>query len=270
MPIPRRRSLPLPALLTLSALIAATSLALGCGHATPDPEGDVARATDLSTRLATGARSEADKARDAGRRPAAVVTFLGIREGMHVMDVLAAGGYYTEVLSEAVGPEGRVYAQNIDFLLKMRDGANDKAMTARLADDRLPNVIRLDAEFDALGLPPGRLDAALTALNMHDVIDGRGEEAAQAVLLAIRQTLRPGGILGVIDHAGVPGEDAKNEELHRIDEARVVAALERAGYRVEATSDLLRHPEDDRSQFVFAPGMRGATDRFVIRARKPE
>jgi len=254
----------------LPSLFVAGALALACSHAGPDPESDHAKTTDLATRLATGDRSDAEKARDVGRRPAAVVTFLGIEEGMKVMDVLASGGYYTDVLAEAVGPAGRVYAQNIAAVLKFRNGANDKAMTARLANGRLPNVVRLDAEFDALGVEPGRLDAALTALNIHDVIDGRGEDVAHAVLMAVRATLAPGGVLGVIDHAGNPGEDEKNKELHRIDEARVVAALERAGFEIEATSDVLRHPEDDRTKMVFARDIRGATDRFVIRARKPE
>ena len=231
--------------------------------------GSLACATgpDLATRLTTGSRSEADKARDAGRQPAAVIEFLGIESGMKVMDLIAASGYYTEVLSEAVGPEGHVYAQNPAFVLKFREGANDKAMTARLAGNRLPNVERLDREIDDLGLAPNSLDAVITALNFHDVYNGSGPEAANAMLVAVRNVLRPGGVLGLIDHAGNLGAD--NEKLHRIEESKAVAAAEKAGFIVEATSDVLRHPEDDRTRFVFAEGMRGATDRFVLRLRKP-
>jgi predicted methyltransferase len=223
-------------------------------------------ADDLAKRLAEGDRSSADKARDAGRQPAEVITFLGIEAGMTVMDLIAAGGYYTEVLSEAVGPKGHVYAQNGDFVLKIRDGANDKAMRARLANDRLPNVERLDREIEDLTLD-GTLDAVLTALNFHDIYNGGGAEAANKMLLKIRKALRPGGVLGLIDHAGDPKAD--NEKLHRIDEAMVVEAAKAAGFVVEASSELLRHPEDDRTQFVFAKGLRGATDRFVLRLRKP-
>ena len=107
---------------------------------------------DLATRLASGDRSAEDKARDAGRQPAQVLAFLGARPGMTALDVIAAGGWYSEVLAEAVGPTGRVYAQNPAVVLKFRDGANDKALTARLANDRLPNVVRWDREFADLGL----------------------------------------------------------------------------------------------------------------------
>lgn len=223
-------------------------------------------APDLAARLESGNRSEADKARDAGRQPAAVVTFLGIERGMTVVDLLAAGGYYTEVLSEAVGPDGRVYAHNTEFLLKMRDGANEKAMTTRLAGDRLPNVERLDREISDLGLAEESVDAVLTALNFHDIYNGRGPEAAQNVLRAVHAVLTPHGVLGIVDHAGKPGGD--NEKLHRIDEAKVIEAVQQAGFIVEATSDVLRHPEDDRTRSVFAKGLRGATDRFVLKLRK--
>ncbi len=242
----------------LAALILAL-VAVGCaGNAS------------LATRLASGTRSIEDKARDAGRRPAQVVTFMGIESGMTVMDLLAAGGYYTEVLAEAVGPDGVVYAQNIDFVLKMRDGINDKALSARLANGRLPNVKRLDREFDDLGLAPESVDVVFTALNLHDIIDGRGPEATTAVLAAVHEVLVPGGILAVIDHAGDPGKDALNKKLHRIDEARVTEAIEAAGFAIEARSGVLRNVDDDRTTMVFAPSIRGRTDRFVLRARKSD
>ena len=221
---------------------------------------------ELTTRLQAGSRAAKDKARDAGRNPAAVVTFLGIQPGMTVVDLIAAGGYYTEVLSVAVGLGGQVYAQNNEFVLKMREGANDRAMTARLANGRLPNVERLDREMNDLGLEPGSVDAAVTALNFHDIYNGRGPEATAAFLGSVYEILAPGGAFGVIDHAGGVGDDA---ELHRIDEALAIEAVKSAGFVVEARSDVLRNPDDDRTRGVFAPGLRGQTDRFVLRLRKP-
>jgi predicted methyltransferase len=220
----------------------------------------------LTAALARPDRPAADRARDAGRKPAEVIAFLGIAPGMTVIDLIAAGGYYTDVLSAAVGPTGKVYAQNTEYVLKMREGANEKAMTARLAGNRLPNVERLDRETSELGLAPGSLDAAVTALNFHDIYNGRGTEAAAGFLKAVFVALKPGGLLGLIDHSGGVGND---EELHRIDEARVSAAAKAAGFAVEAGSDILRNPDDDRSKNVFAPEIRGKTDRFVLLLRKP-
>jgi predicted methyltransferase len=240
-------------LLALLAIVFLASPSLAAGDA-------------LSSRLQSGTRSDTDKARDAGRNPAAVVAFLGIEPGMTVIDLLAAGGYYTEVLAEAVGAKGRVYAQNTTFLLEMRDGVNQKAMTARLADGRLPNVMRLDREINQLGLDAASVDVVLTALNFHDIYNGRGPEAAQTVLAVIHNLLAADGVLAIIDHRGNAGAD--NEKLHRIDEAKVIAAAKQAGFVVEATSAVLNHPEDDRTRFVFAEGMRGATDRFVLKLRK--
>jgi predicted methyltransferase len=221
----------------------------------------------LAAALARPDRPAEDRARDAGRKPADVIAFLGIEPGMTVVDLVAAGGYYTEVLSLAVGPVGKVYAQNNEFVLKIRDGVNDKALTARLEGGRLPNVVRLDREVSDLGLAPASLDAALTALNFHDIYNGRGQEAAEGFLKAVFAVLKPGGVLGLIDHSG--SRDGDDTELHRIDEPLVDAAVEAAGFQIEARSDLLRNPDDDRSKNVFAPEIRGRTDRFLLRLRKP-
>ena len=216
--------------------------------------------------LAESDRSQADRDRDAGRMPADVLVFLGIEPGMEVLDLIAAGGWYTEVLSVAVGSKGRVYAQNPEVVLKMREGANDKALTARLADDRLPNVVRLDQALGALDIAPGSLDAAITALNFHDIYNGRGTDAARAFLTDVMALLEPGGIFGIIDHSGGVGDDKK---LHRIDEVLVEQAVQDAGFEITDKSDLLRNPADNRKESVFAPDIRGKTDRFILRLRKP-
>lgn len=225
-------------------------------------------ADDLAARLATGGRSDADKARDADRKPAQVIAFLGIEPGMTVIDLIAAGGWYTEVLAEAVGPTGKVYAQNTAFTLQFREGANDKAMTARLADGRLPNVERLDREIAELGLAPGSVDAAITALNFHDIHNGGGPAAASAFLAAVFSLLEPGGVFGIIDHVGVTGLD--NEKLHRIEPKTVEDLARAAGFVLEGRSKLLANPADDHTRNVFDEGLRGRTDRFLFKLRKPK
>ena len=242
-----------------SALLSAMLLAPTTGHAAPT-------ASDVSARLEAGSRSAEDRARDADRRPAEVIAFFEVAPGMTVIDLIAAGGWYTEVLALAVGAEGKVYAQNTRFVLEMRGGVNDRAMTARLAGGRLPNVVRLDREMSDLGIESGSIDAAVTALNFHDIYNGRGPEAAETFLGSVYDLLKPGGVLGIVDHAGGVDDDT---ELHRIDEAQVVEVAKRAGFEIEATSPALRHPEDDRTRGVFSPGLRGKTDRFVLRLRKP-
>lgn len=228
--------------------------------ATADQHGALARA------LAESSRTDADKARDAGRNPAGVLTFLGIGDGMTVMDVIAAGGYYTEVLSIAVGQSGTVYAQNPPAVLRFRDGANDKAMTARLSDDRLPNVVRIDADITETGVASASLDAAITALNLHDVYN-RDPEQAVGLLTTIRSLLRPGGVLGVIDHQGNPGAD--NASLHRMEKAQAIEVAQQAGFEVAGDSDLLANPDDDHTQGVFGPDVRGKTDRFLLKLVNP-
>lgn len=232
------------------------------------PWADAAEGADaLRAELDNADRPEADKARDDGRKPADVVTFLGFEQGMTVMDVIAAGGYYTGVLSVVVGEDGTVYAQNPPSVLKYRDGANDKALTERLANDRLPNVVRLDQDLDEVDVDPGSLDGAITALNFHDVYNS-DPEAAVDMLRTIRDLLKPGGVLGVIDHIGEPGAD--NAELHRVEKEKAVEAAQQAGFEIAGDSDLLRNPDDDHTEMVFAPGVRGETDRFLLKLVKPD
>lgn len=250
----RRRTFGQGNILLIIAASLAANAALGAHHT-------------LAERIATDTRSEADRARDAGRKPAEVLEFLGVEAGMDVIDVMAAGGWYTEVLAHAVGEEGSVAAQNPDWILAFRDGANDKALAARLEGDRLPNVHRLDKNFDELGAGDGPYDVALSALNFHDVYNREGRDATIAMLERIRAVLEPGGVFGIIDHAGDTGAD--NASLHRIEKSLVVDAAEAAGFIVEAESDVLSADSDDRTQMVFAEGLRGQTDRFVLELRKP-
>ena len=223
-------------------------------------------AADLAEDLAAPSRSEDDRARDASRKPAEVIAFLGIEPGMTVMDLVASGGWYTEVLSLAVGDGGTVYAQNPPMMLAFRDGYYDKAITARLEGDRLPNVVRLDRDLVDTGLAPGSLDAAITALNFHDIHNGMGEEAASGFLIAVKGLLKPGGVLGLIDHYGEPGND--NNALHRLDVATALPLIEGTGFEV-TSSEILRSASDDYTKMVFDEAVRGKTDRLLLRLMKP-
>ena len=223
----------------------------------------------LSAALSNSAsRADADKARDAGRKPAYVVDFLGIDEGMTVIDLIAAAGYYTEVLSHAVGASGKVYMQNPPASLTGERGTRTAgAIDARLANNRLANVERLEKDFSDLGLAANSIDAAILALEMHEMTNADTDSRTTEFLAALYTVLKPGAVLGIIEHSSNPAND--NRALHRGNESVTRAAAEAAGFTIAATSDLLRNPDDDRSKMVFDSSIRGKTDRFILRLQKP-
>ncbi len=221
-------------------------------------------AARLTQALNNPDRPEADKARDASRQPVQVLDFLGLQEGMTALDVMASTGWYTEVLSHAVGPQGTVLMQNSPQSLGMRN--TEAGVQARLANNRLPNVRRVDRGMDDLGIAAGSVDFALTALNFHDLYNGN-PAAAQAMLAAVRATLKSGGILGIIDHRGNTGAD--NAALHRITLDEVAQAVTEAGFVIAGVSDILHAADDPRTSGPFDASLGRNTDRLVIRAMKP-
>ncbi len=250
-----------------SALLVLAACSKSGQEGPPAAEPKAEAPADLSILLANSSRSAEDRARDAGRKPAAVIEFLGIKPGMRVLDVIAAGGWYTEVLALTVGPDGHVVAQNPQVILEMRDGANEKALSARLAGNRLPNVSRMNSGFENICSVAGTFDAAITAMNFHDIYNSRGPEAALSTLQAIYTALKPGGIFAIIDHVGVA--DADNAALHRIEKSLAIETAKSAGFVVEGDANILASTSDDHTQGVFAEGIRGNTDRFLLKFVKP-
>ena len=146
----------------------------------------------IRTALASPERSTTNRDWDAARKPVETVQFVGIKTGMTVVDVFAVGGWFTEVLSAAVGPTGKVYAQNPDFFLR-REGFID---SEKELHERLGNVEAVHGDLpDGIA---GQADAAITALNLHDMYNSQGGEAAAiGMLKGIYDALKPGGVLGV-------------------------------------------------------------------------
>ena len=225
-----------------------------------------ARADDLADRvnaaLASPQRPAGERDRDDARKPVQVLEFLGVRAGMTVVDILAAGGWYDEVLSAAVGPQGKVYSQNTERF-KERVG---QAQQARA--DRLGNVELLyTKDMTDFGLD-GTADAAITALNVHDAYIFGGEQGALDFFKGAYKALKPGGVLGVIDHIGIAGQD--NKKLHRIPVATVRKLITDSGFIIEAESDILHNPNDDHTRFIRDPSLHRDTDRMLIKAVKPK
>ncbi len=250
---------------TLAATLACTSMESG----SPRFESKAsAGGGNLAAALASANRPAEDKGRDADRKPAELMEFFGVKPGMTTVDIIALGGYVTEVLSVAVGPKGKVYAQNPPLALQLREGMYAKALTERLANNRLPNVVRVDGDLPAAAqIPPGSVDVAITAMNYHDV---RNMNPANGVafLKAVYSMLKPGGVFGVTDHVGNDGAD--NAALHRIPKHFLIEDAKAAGFVVEAESDILAHAADDHTKLVFDPTLRGKTDQFTVRLRKPK
>lgn len=243
--------------LPILALVGISSLQEPKTRAVVDP---VLTAVQHSDRLA------ADHKRDAERKPARVLDFFDIKPGMHVADLMAGDGYYTEILARAVGPNGKVYCQNTAIPLEV---FADKPLTARLADDRLPNVVRLDTEFDDAGLPTD-LDAAILIRFYHDF--GWQEVDRAAFNKLVFASLKPGGVFGVVDHHAKEGAGMSvGKELHRVEASLVREEIEAAGFVFEAESYLLTDPTDPLDWNIFSkgPGGRDTTSRFVYLFRKP-
>lgn len=225
-----------------------------------------AMAERIAAQMQVPDRHRFDAPRDAARRPFEAFRFLGLREGMTALDVGAYAGYTTEMLSAAVGPTGKVYSHNRERVLThFADGYYGRTMEERLANDRLPNVVLHLREYDDLGLE-GAVDVAFLGNLLHDFLRRDGREGAVAILASIHASLKPGGVLGVMDHVGVPGAD--NDRLHRIEPDVARTLVREAGFVVEAESDLYASPEDDHSLMVYNDAIYLRTDRFLFRARK--
>jgi predicted methyltransferase len=230
-----------------------------------------AGAVDYEAALSKPGRPAADLEQDAQRKPAEVLAFFGVQPGMSALDLFAGAGYFTEVLAAIVGPTGHVVAHNNKAYL---DGVGEE-WDRRFAGSRLANVEQLRAEGNELELTPGRFDFVLLSAVYHDVyyvdearnwprIDG------PRLLAELYASMKPGATLGLIDHAAAPGSPAETGgTLHRIDPDIVKRDFAAAGFVLEAESDVLRNPADDLTKGVFDPAVRGRTDRFVLRFRRP-
>ena len=224
----------------------------------------------LRRALAGPDRDVTDFMRDEVRRPVEVLSFLGVGSGMTVLDVYAAGGYYTFILSKAVGPEGTVYAQNTERGLRFKEDRQEitqgEALNNKIRDGKLSNVEQLIGPVSALAISPESIDAILLMQTLHDTYNNSPARALE-MLNNLKTYLKPGGIIGITDHVGVAGRD--NADLHRMEIAQAIAISEEAGFIVQQ-SELLRNPADDHSRSIFDPRLARNTDRFLLRLIKPE
>ncbi len=255
--------------LTLTLCLAATLAACA-------PAGETASSSSSSPSPAAGAyaaaladpeRPQADRDRDAARLPAEILAFAQVAPGEKVGDYIMGGGYWTRLLSNAVGPSGKVYAFQPNEFIAFRPAYGDEqnaAVTGR------PNVVALRGPVAAPPFPE-KLDTIITVQNMHDLyIGAMPQGTGPKALKALYDALKPGGTLLVVDHSAAAGAGlAAANTLHRMDRDAAIAALKAAGFALEAESAIYIRPDDPRTANVFDPAIRGKTDQFVLRLRKP-
>jgi predicted methyltransferase len=222
----------------------------------------------IATAVADPDRPAADRQRDAARKPAEVIAFSRMRPGWTVADMIPLTGYYDRIFARIVGSKGHVYGfypMELAKILKTPLPRNGAA-----PDPKFANFTALVAPANDFA-PPVPVDLVWLSDNYHDFHDPFLAPADMAkVNAAVFKALKPGGIYLIVDHAAAGGSGlGATNTLHRIDEVTVKEEVEAAGFQLVGESNVLRNPADDHTRKIFDPSIRGKTDQFVLRFRKP-
>ena len=222
------------------------------------------QAPDYAAIVAAPDRSDADRQTDQRRHPDKMLAFTGVKDGMKVLDMEANAGYSTELVARAVGPTGKVWAQDPAAIIEkfVKDKFDNRAKSPAMQ-----NVVHVIREFDD-PIPPdvSNLDMITFFFAYHDVTYMPVDRAAMNAKMFA--ALKPGGLLIIADHSAKQGEGTSvAKTLHRIEEATLKQEIEAAGFKLVAEGDFLHHPEDPRDDKVFKPAV--PVDEFVLKYQKP-
>lgn len=244
------------------ALMAATSACAGQSAIDPD-ERPSAVVQDYALAIADPLRPASEVERDPLRKPAEMLGFIGIKGGERIADIRPEEGYFTRLFARAVGPEGRVYA-----FVPNQTAARENAYGDTLATD-YPNLTRMTGALEDLTFPEP-LDVVFMGQEYHDFVIPRFGVDVAAMNAAVFKALKPGGLYVILDHEAAPGTGTDVVgTLHRIEGSALRAQVEAAGFVFEGETDAVRNPADDHSLSVFDAAIRGRSDQFVYRFRKP-
>lgn len=225
----------------------------------------------ISAAVADPARPEADRERDADRKPEESVAFAGLKPGQKVVDLLPGSGYFTRIFSAVVGPSGHVYAVPPPRRANAPEGSPDPAAASQAiaADPHYGNVSVIVGHVTDLSIPEP-VDLVWTSRNYHDFHNIPNVDVG-AINKSIFNVLKPGGVYIVLDHAAEKGSGLRDTStLHRIDPEAVKQEVEAAGFKFDGRSEILRNPNDPHTAKVFEPSIRGKTDQFILKFRKPK
>jgi predicted methyltransferase len=249
-------------LMLAGAMAAVLSVGAVAAHAAPPAY--------VTAAIADKGRPEADTKRDADRKPAEMLEFAGVKPGMTVVDLIPGGGYFTRIFAKAVGPKGVVYA--------VYPPPRPSTDPAKPTPTPAAETIAADSAYGnvkAVKVAPGKLeiptkaDVVWTSQNYHDLHNVPNLDMT-AFNKQVYDALKPGGVFIVLDHVGAPGDPAITHTVHRIDPAVVKQEVTAAGFTFEGESPVLKNPADDHTKAVFDPSLRGHTDQFVYKFRKPK
>jgi predicted methyltransferase len=248
---------------SLFTAVLVLSLAAVQGPAAPVP-------AFLAAAIADPVRPAGDTERDANRKPAETLAFAGIAPGEQIAELLPGGGYFTRIMAKAVGPSGHLYA--LVPAPSPDAPANTPDFAARVkavaADPNYSNVSVITEPFATLKVPVP-VDMVWTSQNYHDLHNFPGLDITVFNQLVF-ESLKPGGIYFILDHASAPGAGTSvTSTLHRIDPETVKREVLAAGFIFVGSSNLLRQSADPHTAKVFDPAIRGRTDQFILKFRKP-
>jgi len=249
----------------MTAAVAALALSASAGSVST---AWAATSPNIVAAMADKARPADEVARDAARKPGELLDFAQVKPGQKVVDLIMGGGYFTRLLSVAVGPKGQVIAyQPTEFVqFSAKYGEDQKKVAGAYA-----NVTALNSSLGALELPAGT-DLVLTVQNYHDLhLTPFPKDTAAKVNAAVFKSLKPGGLYVIVDHVAVTGSGLEAAmKVHRIDPAIIKQEVEAAGFKFEAESPMLKDASDPHTASVFDPAIRGKTDQIVLKFRKPK
>lgn len=254
----------------IAASLAATALAglAACGEEATVVEEPAYSAHTYNSAIVDIARPAEDKARDEARKPGELLAFAEIDRGDVVGDYIMGGGYVTRLLAMSVGSEGKVYSfQPTEFISFRPEYATEQDAAVEPYPDQ---VVPLRGPIAAPAFPEP-LDTIITVMNLHDLfIPQMPEGTSTQAIAALYAALKPGGTLIVVDHLAAEGGGLEAADaLHRMDAALALDALTAAGFELEEESDMYARPGDPRDANVFDEAIRGQTDQFTWRLRKP-
>jgi predicted methyltransferase len=215
--------------------------------------------------IALAGRPAEDTARDAARKPAAMVEFAGMKSGDKVLELLPGGGYFTRIFSKVLGANGKLYAAVPD-----PKGSDAEPAAAAIAAQPGYDNVMVVSIAPLPPMPP--LDVIWTSWNYHDLHLSRVHADMAVVDKQWFNMLKPGGVVVIVDHVALPGSPPVEtaDKLHRIDPAVAKTEMLAAGFTFDGETNVLANPADPHTAIVFDPSIRGKTDQFAFRFKKPQ